>query len=117
MDLQQVIKVLEKHNKWRRDKDVPTKTRQVNPIILGKAIDIAVEELYQQSEERANVWISVDDELPDHLKVCLVWCNDSYYISVLNRAGGLNEWIGYGDYFESDKVSHWIYAIAPPKKQ
>ena len=45
MDLKQTIKVLEEHNKWRRDNNVPAKTKMVDPKVLGMAIDRAIEEL------------------------------------------------------------------------
>lgn len=45
MDLKQTIKVLEEHNRWRRDNNVPAKTKMVDPKILGMALDRAIEEL------------------------------------------------------------------------
>ena len=40
MTLKQAIKVVESHNKWRRDKNVPPKTKMANPTELGKALDV-----------------------------------------------------------------------------
>ena len=40
MTLKQAIKIVESHNKWRRDNNVPPKTKMVNPTELGEAIDI-----------------------------------------------------------------------------
>ena len=45
MDLKQTIKVLEEHNKWRRDNNVPAKTKMAEPKVLGMALDRAIEEL------------------------------------------------------------------------
>ena len=45
MNLKQTIKVLEEHNRWRRDNNVPAKTKMVDPKILGMALDRAIEEL------------------------------------------------------------------------
>ena len=41
--LDNVIDTLEKHNKWRRDDSVPSKTKMVSPKELGEAIDKAIE--------------------------------------------------------------------------
>ena len=40
MTLKQAIKIVESHNKWRRDKNVPPKTRMVEPKRLGVALDV-----------------------------------------------------------------------------
>lgn len=45
MNLKQTIKVLEEHNRWRRDNNVPAKTKMADPKILGMALDRAIEEL------------------------------------------------------------------------
>lgn len=45
MNLKQTIKVLEEHNRWRRDNNVPAKTKMTEPKILGMALDRAIEEL------------------------------------------------------------------------
>jgi len=45
MNLKQTIKVLEEHNRWRRDNNVPAKTKMVEPKVLGMALDRAIEEL------------------------------------------------------------------------
>lgn len=42
-DLDNVINTLEKHNKWRRDRNVPPNTKMVSPKELGEAIDKAIE--------------------------------------------------------------------------
>ena len=41
--LDNVIDTLEKHNEWRRDSNVPPKTKMVSPKELGEAIDKAIE--------------------------------------------------------------------------
>ena len=40
MTLKQAIKIVESHNKWRRDSNVPPKTRMVDPKRLGVALDV-----------------------------------------------------------------------------
>ena len=40
MTLKQAIKIVERHNQWRRDSNVPPKTKMVNPTELGKALDV-----------------------------------------------------------------------------
>ncbi len=61
-------------------------------------------------------WIKVEDRLPNHLEVCVVWCENSYYTSVLNRAGGLNEWCSAVGFFKSENVTHWMPLPEPPKQ-
>ena len=43
MTLQEAIKILEEYNKWRRGAETP----QLNPKIIGEAIDIAIHQLKQ----------------------------------------------------------------------
>ena len=45
MRLERVIEILEKHQEWRRDKNVPPKTEMQSPIEIGTAIDYALSEL------------------------------------------------------------------------
>lgn len=40
MTLKQAIKIVENHNKWRRDNNVPPKTKMVEPKKLGVALDV-----------------------------------------------------------------------------
>ena len=40
MTLKQAIKIVENHNEWRRDSNVPPKTKMVEPKKLGVALDI-----------------------------------------------------------------------------
>lgn len=40
MTLKQAIKIVESHNKWRRDSNVPPKTRMIDPKKLGIALDV-----------------------------------------------------------------------------
>lgn len=42
MKIEQAIKIIENHNKWRRDKNVPSKYISTNPKDLGLAIDSIV---------------------------------------------------------------------------
>ena len=45
MELERVIEILEKHQEWRRDQNVPPKTSMQSPIEIGAAIDYAISEL------------------------------------------------------------------------
>ncbi len=45
MELERVIEILEKHQDWRRDQNVPPKTEMQSPIEIGTAIDYALREL------------------------------------------------------------------------
>jgi len=45
MELERVIEILEKHQEWRRDQNVPPKTEMQSPIETGTAIDYALSEL------------------------------------------------------------------------
>ena len=40
MDVQEALRLLEHHNKWRRGADIP----MLNPTVLGEVIDIIVKE-------------------------------------------------------------------------
>lgn len=40
MEVQEALRILEQHNKWRRGADV----EMTNPTLLGEAIDIVVRE-------------------------------------------------------------------------
>ena len=45
MELERVIETLEKHQEWRRDQNVPPKTKMQSPTEIGAAIDYAISEL------------------------------------------------------------------------
>lgn len=45
MELERIIEILEKHQEWRRDQNVPPKTEMQTPIEIGTAIDYALSEL------------------------------------------------------------------------
>lgn len=45
MKIQEAIAILEAHNKWRRDQNVPSKYEMTDPKMLGIAIDTAIREL------------------------------------------------------------------------
>lgn len=45
MELERIIEILEKHQEWRRDQNVPPKTEMQSPIEIGTAIDYALSEL------------------------------------------------------------------------
>jgi hypothetical protein len=45
MELERIIEILEKHQAWRRDQNVPPKTEMQSPIEIGTAIDYALSEL------------------------------------------------------------------------
>ena len=40
MTLKQAIRIVENHNKWRRENNVPPKTKMVKPKKLGVALDV-----------------------------------------------------------------------------
>ena len=40
MTIKQAIKIVENHNEWRRDSNVPPKTKMVSPTDLGVALDV-----------------------------------------------------------------------------
>ena len=42
-DMERAVKVLEAHNRWRRDDNVPNSQPMVDPKELGKAIDRAID--------------------------------------------------------------------------
>lgn len=45
MKLERIIEILEKHQEWRRDQNVPPTTEMQSPIEIGTAIDYALSEL------------------------------------------------------------------------
>ena len=45
MELETVIEILEKHQEWRREPNVPPKVEMQSPIEIGTAIDYAISEL------------------------------------------------------------------------
>ena len=45
MSIKDAMKILIKHNKWRRDNHVPNKYEMVKPTDLGKAIEVAINAL------------------------------------------------------------------------
>ena len=40
MTIKQAIRIVESHNKWRRDENVPPKTKMASPAELGEALDV-----------------------------------------------------------------------------
>lgn len=42
IDIKEAIQILKKHQEWRRDPNVPVKTKMQDPKEIGKAIDIAI---------------------------------------------------------------------------
>ena len=45
MELERVIEILENHQMWRRDQNVPPKVEMQSPTEIGTAIDFAISEL------------------------------------------------------------------------
>ena len=45
MKLETVIEILENHQMWRRDQNVPPKVEMQSPTEIGAAIDYAISEL------------------------------------------------------------------------
>lgn len=54
MDLQEAIKTLKEHNEWRRDREIPSKIKMLEPFVIGKALDLAIEVLSKVLEEQNN---------------------------------------------------------------
>lgn len=50
MELKTAIEILERHQEWRRDQNVPAKTQMQKPIEIGKAIDYVIKELKKLRE-------------------------------------------------------------------
>lgn len=50
MKLEEALKILVNHNKWRRDQSVPPIMKQTDPKQLGIAIDIAIDTLTEKIE-------------------------------------------------------------------
>ena len=48
MEIQDAIRLLEHHNKWRRGADIP----MVNPTVLGEAIDEIIKEFKEKMMEK-----------------------------------------------------------------
>lgn len=61
MELERVIEILENHQMWRRDNNVPPKTKMQSPIEIGAAIDYAISEL--KKLRLANV-VGQSEQLP-----------------------------------------------------
>lgn len=40
MTLKQAIKIVQRHQRWRRDSNVPPKVKMQNPTKLGEALDV-----------------------------------------------------------------------------
>ena len=51
MKLEEAIKVLENHNEWRRNNDIPNSIVMVDPKELGIAIDIVVSEFKKLTDK------------------------------------------------------------------
>ena len=69
MKLERVIEILEKHQKWRRDKNVPPKTEMQSPIEIGTAIDYAISELKKLRLSIVSNSLPYPIEILDGLKV------------------------------------------------
>jgi len=50
MELQKAIKILEEHNKWRRDNSDEPTTKMTNPKELGIAIDTIVKHYKKENK-------------------------------------------------------------------
>ena len=69
MELERVIEILEKHQQWRRDKNVPPKTEMQSPIEIGTAIDFAISELKKLRLADVSGSLPYPIEILDGLKV------------------------------------------------
>lgn len=45
MTIEKALDILERHNLWRRDNNVPAKMKMLDPKLVGMAIDKAIEVL------------------------------------------------------------------------
>jgi hypothetical protein len=61
MELEKAIEILENHNEWRRDENIPPKTDMQNPTDIGNAIDYALTELKK---------LRVADVIKNEVAVC-----------------------------------------------
>ena len=52
MELEEAITILENHNQWRRNNEIPNTIAMVNPKTLGIAIDTVVECRSKMNNER-----------------------------------------------------------------
>ena len=55
MNLKEAAEILEKHNKWRRDNNVPSKYEMADPEKLGVAIDTVVKFVKEELKNNNNV--------------------------------------------------------------
>ena len=69
MKLERVIEILEKHQEWRRDQNVPPKTEMQSPIEIGAAIDYAISELKKLRLSIVSNSLPYPIEILDGLKV------------------------------------------------
>ena len=78
MNLKQTIKVLEEHNRWRRDNNVPAKTKMAEPKVLGMALDRAIEELNKLLIPHVSIFVCPDCKGSNMVESNKreVWCND-----------------------------------------
>ena len=69
MELERVIEILEKHQQWRRDQNVPPKVKMQSPIEIGAAIDYAISELKKLRLSIVSNSLPYPIEILDGLKV------------------------------------------------
>ena len=69
MKLERVIEILEKHQEWRRDQNVPPKTEMQSPIEIGAAIDYAISEVKKLRLSIVSNSLPYPIEILDGLKV------------------------------------------------
>ncbi|WP_417444628.1 hypothetical protein [Joostella sp.] len=51
MTIERALQVLEQHNEWRRDKNVTSEMKMVNPTELGNAIDVTIEYIKNNNQK------------------------------------------------------------------
>ena len=69
MKLERVIEILENHQTWRRDQNVPPKVKMQSPIEIGTAIDYALSELKKLLLADVSGSLPYPIEILDGLKV------------------------------------------------
>ena|SRR5690554_5334147 len=109
MNLKQTIKVLEEHNRWRRDNNVPAKTKMAEPEVLGMALDRAIGELKKLLISNVSHWVAYDwndisSRPPKYGK---------YFVYRKDGKVHWETWNGIGWAYNEKVITHW-QEVKPP---